>query len=387
MLGTLCLIAGVGAPQASASQPEVHSAFFIDSNGAVASFGQAADHSWNTATEITATNVAPPGGGITAVRSASGTAVAYFVGNNGSIYRVCSLLSGQATPITNPGTAVAGGPIAAVLADGQIRLMTAASDVSTPRMVLAPGDGNDPCKVEATTSSASMALPATPPVTLPAPNLPAKATITAVGLSNGDFGVFYVDSNHAVHASWTHPNGSGATDLVLTGDGTPAPGGGITVTPNANADPTPGSLSLFYTGKDGRVFLARPAPFGPLIAEPNPQPWTTRTPSGAPLAAAVSPTGSAVSYVAIDGKVTALPVDATGAWDTVTGAVAATNAGASPPGSGIGLVPNGDWEEGICGPVTNRPGHLPIHPPGGPGTIVPVSTVIMVVTTTIYTAV
>ncbi|WP_279581012.1 hypothetical protein [Fodinicola feengrottensis] len=354
----------------------------------MASFGQAADHSWNTATEITATNVAPPGGGITAVRSASGTAVAYFVGNNGSIYRVCSLLSGQATPITNPGTAVAGGPIAAVLADGQIRLMTAASDVSTPRMVLAPGDGNDPCKVEATTSSASMALPATPPVTLPAPNLPAKATITAVGLSNGDFGVFYVDfkprgARFLDPPQWQRSDGP----RPHRRRNSRTPGGGITVTPNANADPTPGSLSLFYTGKDGRVFLARPAPFGPLIAEPNPQPWTTRTPSGAPLAAAVSPTGSAVSYVAIDGKVTALPVDATGAWDTVTGAVAATNAGASPPGSGIGLVPNGDWEEGICGPVTNRPGHLPIHPPGGPGTIVPVSTVIMVVTTTIYTAV
>jgi hypothetical protein len=128
-----------------------------------------------------------------------------------------------------------------------------------------------------------------PSVALASPTLPPPpphAELAAVGLADGEFGLFYVDGSGALQALWS--SAAGAWTLTqLTAAGTSAPGGGVAVTPNSGAPAAPGALSLFFTAHDGSVYLAHPLPGGKLSDTPQPSPSTkdTYAPDGAALAA------------------------------------------------------------------------------------------------------
>ena len=334
-------------PAGDAAQVPPSTAFFVDNGGTVATYGQAADGSRPNAVDIAPSGIAPPDAAVATARTSGGGPIVTVVGKAGAL-----LVGGCTKPpvmsaVTGPEFAMPGAPLAAVFAADRLWLATEDKPGSVIIQVM---EASNPCT----------------PVPIPVHHVTAgwlgsDAAITAAGLADGRVGVFAVDTNGAVHALWLTPNGQ-ATDSTLTQAGTASPGGGIAVTPNSEA----GTLSLFYSGHDGRIYLAHPVPGGGLTGEPQPQPWApTAGQNGPPLAAATGPLGTAVSYVAVNGTVTVDLVDPNGQWQAT---IAASAPGFTAGGASTGVTYNATELDIYCGNGSGAPGTVVVNPHvGGPG--------------------
>jgi len=350
-IAALSLVVAAGPPGgAIAAQAPPSTAFFVGTDGSVATYGLAADGSRPPAVNIGPSGTAPPGAALATARSSGGDPIVAVVGTNGAL-SLGGCRTNKFVAVTGPEFALPGLPLAAILAADRMWLVT---EDKPGGLFIKVMEASNPCA----------------PGPVPVPHvitawLGAGAAITATGLADGRVGVFAVDTTGAVHALWLTPNGQ-ATDSTLTQAGTASPGGGIAVTPDSGASATPGALSLFYSGHDGRIYLAHPVPGGGLTGDPQPQPWApTAGQNGPPLAAATGPLGTAVSYVATDGTVTADLVDPNGQWQA---AIAASGPGFATGGASTGVTFNATELDVYCGNGSGQPGTIVVNPHvGGPG--------------------
>jgi hypothetical protein len=348
----LSLVVAAGPPgDATLAQVPPSAAFFVGTDGAVATYGQAADGSRPDAADVGSSGIAPAGAAVATVRTPNGGPIVAVVGRNGSLFVGGCTNQSVMSAVTGPEFAMPGVPLAAVLAADRMWLAT---EDKPGGLIMKVMEASNPCT----------------PVPVPVPHvtaawLGAGAAITATGLADGRVGVFAVDTTGAVHALWLSPNGQ-TTDSTLTPAGTASPGGGIAVTPNSEANAGPGALSLFYSGHDGRIYLAHPVPGAGLAGNPQPQPWApTAGPNGPALAAATGPLGTVVSYVATDGTVKVDLVDPNGQWQA---AIAASGPGFVAGGASTGVTSNATELDIYCGNGSGRPGTIVVNPHiGGPG--------------------
>ena len=349
------IVVAAGPPGAAAQVPP-STAFFVGTDGTVATYGQAADGSRSNAVALTPSGIAPAGTPVATARIPNGAAIVAVVGKDGALnVGSCPANPTGLSPVTGPGIAGAGAPVAVAVGGGHVWLGVEDKPHS---LIMNVEEASNPCG----------------PFPIPLPHVTATwlatgAAITATGLADGRVGVFSVDTAGAVHALWVSPNGQ-ATSSTLTPAGTATPGSGIAVTPASGASATPGALSLFYTGHDGRIYLAHPVPGGGLTGDPEPHPWApTASQNGPPLAAATGPLGTVVSYVATDGTVTADLVDPNGQWQAT---IAATGPGFAAAGASTGVIYNATEVDIYCGNSSGRPGTIVVNPHvGGPGTWFP----------------
>lgn len=347
----LSLVVATGLPGDAAQVPP-SAAFFVGSDGAVATYGQAADGSRPDAVDIGQSGSAPSGAALATARTPSGSPIVAVVGKDGTLFvGGCPTNPSALSAVTGPGFATPGAPVAAAVAGDLLWLAVADKPHS---LIMNLMEASNPCT----------------PLPKPGPHvtvawLGGGAAITATGLADGRVGVFSVDTTGAVHALWLSPNGQ-TIDSTLTPAGTASPGGGVAVTPNSEASATPGALSLFYSGHDGRIYLAHPVPDGGLTGNPESPPWApTAGQNGPPLAAATGPLGTAVSYVATDGTVTADLVDPNGQWQA---AIAASGPGFVAGGASTGVTFNATELDVYCGNGSGQPGTIVVNPHvGGPG--------------------
>lgn len=351
VLAALCVFAF--APQRFAvAATQTAAAFFIGNDGTLYTYGRAGDGSVIAAKQLGAAQVAPPGGSVAATQAPGGGSVAFYVGNDGALYGACPD-SGQVSQLTATGLGSPGEPNGAALVGGQ----TVYDAFVGAKQQLQVVEIHNPCDLP----SVVLAAPALPPP-------PPHAELAAVGLADGEFGLFYVDGGGALQASWSSAAGAWTT-TQLTADGTSAPGGGIAVTPNSGAPAAPGALSLFFTAHDGNVYLAHPLPGGKLSDNPQPSPSSkgTYVPDGAALAASSGSTGSVVGFVASDGALTGVTVTASG-WGSVPAAL--TGSGIATAGSSAASASFGGDADFYCGTTLGRPTiiHWP-HGGGGGGSV------------------
>jgi hypothetical protein len=182
-----------------------------------------------------------------------------------------------------------------------------------------------------------------------------NGTIAATGLPDGETGVFAVDVNGAVHATWRAPDGNWS-DTVLTANGASLPGGGIAATVSASG----GGVTLFYSNRAGQVVLARVAEGAGLLSDPQPTPWTVaKIPEGAALAAAGSILGNDISYIAQGGTAIDLQTDTADQWKN---AVTLSPPGFARDGSPVAVTASAGEVDVYCGTASGAPGHFGVPP-------------------------
>ncbi|GAA1999348.1 hypothetical protein [Catenulispora subtropica] len=336
-------------------------AYFVGADGSLDVFGSNSDGVWSKATPVTPAKSAPAGAPVTAVRGPSGRLLAYYVGGDGAVYESCGAAGGSFAAVTGPGFASAGAPVSATLAGGAVHLtvgtsggFSSASDDDVPIC----GNG----------------LHWWGPG--PRPKWwTAGGDFTTVGYGDGEVGVFQAGGDGAVHAMWGTASGQWQ-EATLTATGVAAPGGGVgaTVTPAAGAGvrsaavspdgsaPAPGATSIFYAGRDGRLYVEHPATDGlsdkpaPLPADPkNPAPWAAHV--GA-LSAADGTTQ--VAYISSTGALL-LAAGVNGRWQAPK---QVTGTGFGTAGGSVGVVGSSadDVDITYCG--TPYPGHIHFGPQG-----------------------
>lgn len=352
------LLAAVGllsgpATQAVASPVNPY-VYYVAADGGLWGYTQSQSGIWSTAARIGPSGIAPPGAHVSAVRLPGGQPSVFFVGLDGAVYEACPQYP-QPIPITSRGVAPPGGPVATGAANGRFVVFTSATgsyntggavNVPNPTATYAPQEISNPCSpspVQLYTNGSSTYVPG--------------GEMAVVGLPNGGYGVFTVDSYGAVRVQWRSPTGA-LTDQQLTATGTSTPGSAITVTPTVNVPSTPGALSLFFTGHDGRVRVAHPVPGGGQVGGPVPN--TTgpaNVPDGAQLAVSTRASGLMVGYAATNGAFTIAQLSSTGTW-LRTDAV-----------SDLGYVVPGSLAAATVGPASDDDGywhcgsevHSPVH--------------------------
>ena len=342
-LGIAAAPLSASAAEAAAAKPPAN-AYFVASDGTVYGYGRNIDGTWLQAAPVGAKMTAPSGAPITSTRLSDGTPVAFFAGNDGAVWGGCgSLWRMTVAKLLRPGTpvTVAVTPAATVLlfSDGKGQW----SDIHVESEI------HHPCDV-----------PAGPPPPINAEPVPGTGhvpggTIAATGLADGEIGVFAVDVNGAVHATWRAPDGTWS-DTTLTANGASLPGGGIAATVSA----VDGSVTLFYSDRAGRVVLAQVAEGAGLRADPTPVPWAVaKIPEGAALAAASSSLGNDVSYIAQGGTAIDLQTDTADRWKN---AVTLSPAGFAKDGSPVAVTASADEVDVYCGTAPGIPGHFGIPP-------------------------
>ncbi|MEY9855893.1 hypothetical protein ABH935_001497 [Catenulispora sp. GAS73] len=331
------------AARPAAAKPPAN-AYFVASNGTVYGYGRNVDGTWLPAVPVGTRMTAPPGAPITSARMSDGTPVAFFVGDDGAIWGGCrSLWRMTVANLLKPGTpvtvAVTPNATMLVFSDGQGQW----SDVHVESEI------HHPCDV-----------PGGPPPPINAEPLPGTGhvpggTIAATGLADGEIGVFAVDVDGAVHATWRAPDGDWS-DTALTANGASLPGGGIAATVSA----TDGSVTLFYSNRAGQVVLAQVAEGAGLRADPTPVPWAVaKIPEGAALAAVSSSLGTDVSYIAQGGTAIDLQTDTADGWKN---AVTLSPAGFAKDGSPVAVTASADEVDVYCGTAPGVPGHFGVPP-------------------------
>jgi hypothetical protein len=337
-------------------------AYFVGADGSLDFFGSNSDGVWSHAAPLTPAKSAPAGSSVAAVRGASGQLLAYYVGNDGAVYKSCGAVAGAYTAITAAGFAPAGSIVSATLIVDTVHLT-----VGTSGGFSFADDPNDP------PGCGTGKLPQWHPG--PRPNwLVAGGYFTTVGYPDGEFGVFQAGLDGSVHALWWTAAGQWE-DATLTGPGVAAPGGGVGATANPAAGagirgaavspnssgPLPGVTSIFYAGSDGHVYVEHPATNG-LSDQPVPLPWDPINP--AKWAAQIG------TLSAADGSTQIAYVSSTGAL-LVAGGVGArwlppkpvTGSGFGVAGGSVGVVGSAadDLDVIYCG---TPPGHIHIGPNG-----------------------
>jgi hypothetical protein len=352
-LAAISTLASVQSAGAASSGPQ-RAAYFIDANGSLDVFGGAAGASWSQATPLTPAKLAPAGAPVAAVRGPSGLLHAYYVGNSGAVYESCGATTGSYTAVTGSGFAPAGSAISAVLAGGAVQIVVGTTGGFTAGSV----SGIDDC------GSVPHWWPLPHP--WPWPWWKVGGTFTTVGYGNGQVGVFQAGNDGAVHALWGSASGQWQ-EATLSGTGVAAVGGGLAavVIPSASS-PVPGATSVFYAGRDGRVYVEQPALNG-ASSGPTPQPAAPQNPApfGARIGALSAADGSTqTAYISVSG---ALIVTGTvsGKWQTP---VQVAGAGFGTAGASVGVLGSAadDLDITYCG--TPVPGHHHVGPtPPGPG--------------------
>ncbi|SHN12586.1 hypothetical protein [Actinacidiphila paucisporea] len=342
---------GLAAPVAQAATvPAQASAYYIGDDGGLWSYGHAADGTWSAAARTGPAGLAPPGAGVAAARLPDGTTNAFFVGLDGSVREACASLR-EPVALTAPGFAPGGAPITATMSDGR---MLVTSDFPLAHFGSRYG--------------MEIANPCSPPVSVVlVPESPKHAggSLGSAGLADGGSGIFFVDNTGAVWARWRDRAGV-PTDQQLTESGTAAPGGGVAVVSTEGAGTARGVLTLFFAGRDGRVYVAHPVEGHGLSEAPRPNlTGPANVPDGAQLSAAAGTSSVAIGYVASDGALTAVTLTTAGAWQRTT---ALTDAAFAAPGSSsaVSAASDGDYDF-FCG--NGRPGHVHGPTPGSPWTV------------------
>lgn len=373
MLGALAILAAAPAQVAAATvTPDQPAAFFVGASGGLETYGRAADGSWSDAIQLGSSGLAPANAAVAATPIQDGTIAAFFIGSNGAVYLSCPSQP-QPWPVTASGVGEPGGSLDAALAGGTVLVVFAApgNTLYMTRLI------SNPC------------VPPHPRVSVTSvPNAASWASggqLAAAGLSDGEFGVFYFDSTGTGRALWQSAAGTW-TDSVILPAGTASPGGSITVTPGSGASTAPGALSLFYTGQDGRIYRAQPLAGGGLAAAPQPDPSTSAAtvPGNARLAASSSAAETTVSFVADNGAVTLLPVNAQGQWQST---VPVSGPGFAALGSSLASTATATEVDIYGGTYSGSPGHIAYTPQtDGPGTWLPAGPAGMTAASTAFAA-
>lgn len=341
-LGTAAAPLAASAAVPAAAKPPAN-AYFVAPNGAVYGYSRNIDGAWLPAAPLGTRMTAPPGAPITSIRLSDGSPAAFFVGNDGAVWGGCGALWPMtATDLLAPGNplTVAVSPSATLLlssnARGQWSAIHIESEIHHP---CGPPSGPPSTNIEF--------LPGTWHV----PN----GIIAATGLPDGETGVFAVDVNGAVHATWRNPDGAWS-DTLLTANGASAPGGGIAAT----VSPTGGGVTLFYANRAGQVVLAQVAEGGGLRTDPTAVPWAVANiPAGAPLAAVSSTLGNDISYIAQGGTAIDLQTDAADEWKN---AVTLSPAGFAKEGSPVAVTASAGEVDVYCATAAGAPGHFGVPP-------------------------
>lgn len=341
----------VAAAKAATTTVAPTNAYFIGAGGSLYGFGRTSDGKWSAAAVAGTVVSAPAGAPVASARFADGTPVVFVVGNDGAIHGGCD----AGLSLTPPGWLKPGAPLAVALTSMPVMVFYSDS-LGGMTGVHTESEIHHPCDVQA--------APPPPPPPPPTEVLPGAwhvpgGTAAAIGLANGEIGVFAVDVNGAVHASWRDVAGTW-TDVQLTAAGTSRPGGGIAVTSSAG-----GGLSLFYPNHTGQVVLASVVAGGGLVGPPQPDPWPVAgVPDGAALGAAGSSLGVDVAYAATDGTVEDLQADSVGHWKA---AVTLSATGFAVAGSLVAVTEGADEVDVYCGTSAGAPGHfrVPPHVSGG----------------------
>jgi len=365
--GAVTAISTLTLPQpAQAASGFQRGAYFVGADGSLDFFGSTGDGVWSQVTPLTPAKSAPAGASVTAVRAPSGRLFAYYVGGDGAVYKSCDAARGSYTAVTQSGFAPAGSTVSASLVGGKVGLTVG------------------------TSGGFSSALDDDVPLCGngihwwgPGPR-PKWWTVgggfTTVGYADGEVGVFQAGVDGAVHALWGSATGQWQ-EATLTATDVASPGGGVGATLNLTAGvgvrsaavssnaamspngtaPQPGATSIFYAGRDGRLYAEHPAANGlsdkpvPLPADPkNPAPWAAQV--GA-LSAADGTTQ--VAYLSSTGAVL-VTSGVNGQW-TVPRQVTGTGFGIA--GGSLGVVGSAADDDDVvyCG---TRPGHIHIGPRG-----------------------
>jgi|HubBroStandDraft_1064217.scaffolds.fasta_scaffold151545_1 hypothetical protein len=346
LLGVLFLLAtpSESAAATAEGQPE---AFFIGSNGGLDAYGLLTGGTWSAATQVGAAGLAPAGAAVTATPIQDGSVAAFFSGSNGAVYAGCPGQA-QTVPVTASGVALAGGSIGAALAGTTVMIVFAGAEGGLAKAALI----SNPCippvpKVAVTTvlDSASWAE--------------ADGQLAVIGLSDGELGVFCFDRTGAGRALWLSPGGTWSESVILPA-GTASSGGSVAVSPNAGASP----VSLFYIGAGGSIYLASPLVGGGLASTPQPDPATSSAtvPPDAGLAASSSPDETTASFVADNGAVEVLPVNAEGDWQST---VLASAPGFAAPGAPLASTATSAEIDIYGGTESGSPGHIAYLPAAG----------------------
>lgn len=360
--GTVTLLSATAFAQpARAASGFQRSAYFIGADGSLDVFGSNSDGGWSKATPLTPAKNAPAGAPVTALRGPSGRLLAYYVGGNGAVYESCGAVGGAYTAVTGSGFAPAGSTVSATLAGSTVHLTVGISGgVSSASDDDLPTCGN----------GIHWWGPG------PHPKWWAEGgDFTTVGYTDGEVGVFQAGSDGAVHALWGTATGQWR-EATLTDTGVAAPGGGVgaalgqtagtgirsaAVGPDASG-PVPGATSVFYAGRDGRLYVEHPATDGlsdkpaPLPGDPrNPAPWAARVGT---LSAADGTTQ--VAYISSTGAVL-LAGGVRGQWGPPK-QVTDTGFGTAGGSVGVGGSSADDLDISYCG--TPYPGHIHIGPSG-----------------------
>ena len=338
--------ASASAAEAASAKPPTN-AYLVASNGTVYGYGRTVDGTWLPAAPVGAKMTAPPGASITSARLPDGSAAAFFVGDDGAVWGGCgSMWRMTVAKLLRPGTplTVAVTPNVAMLlfsdGQGQWADMRVESEI------------HHPCDIW------TGPLPPITTESLPGAWHVPNGTIAATTLPDGETGVFGIDVNGAVHATWRDPYGKWS-DTTLTAGGASLPGGGIAATASA----LDGSVTVFYSDRAGRVVLAQVAEGGGLRADPTPVPWAVaKILEGAPLAAASSSLGNDIAYISESGAAIDLQTDTADQWKN---AVTLSPAGFAKAGSPIAVTASADEVDVYCGTVTGIPGHFSVPPHTG----------------------
>lgn len=351
-LAVLSTLASVQSAGAASSTPQ-RAAYFIGADGSLDVFGGNAGTTWSQATPLTPAKGAPAGAPVAAVRGSSGLLHAYYIGSNGALYESCGATAGSYKELTGSGFAPAGSAISAVVAGGAIQIVVATAGGFTAGSVTGIDDcGNYPHWWPG-------------PHPWPWPWWLVGGEFTTVGYGDGQVGVFQAGTDGAVHALWGSAAGQWQ-EATLTGTGVAAVGGGLAavVTPNAQ-DPVAGATSVFYAGKDGRVYVEQPALSG-AASGPTPQPAAPQNPVpfGARIGALAAADGSTqTAYISTSGALI-LTGTVGGKWQSPQ---QISGSGFATAGGSVGVLGSAadDIDITYCG--TPVPGHHHIGPTPGPG--------------------
>lgn len=354
------------AEPAQAASGFQRGAYFIGADGSLDFFGSNSDGVWSQVTPLTPAKSAPAGVSVAAVRGPSGRLLAYYVGGDGAVYKSCDAARGSYTAVTQSGFAPVGSTVSATLVGSEVSLTVGTSGGFTS----AWDDDYPPCG-----NDLHWRFP------WPRPKWWFDGGgFTTIGYADGEVGVFQAGTDGAVHAFWGTSTGQ-SQEATLTGTGVASPGGGVAVTlsqtanagvrstavssnaalsPNASA-PQPGATSVFYAGRDGRLYVEHPAANG-LSDKPAPLPADTKNP--APWAAQVGALSAAdgttqVAYLSSTGALL-LTSGVNGQW---TPPKQVTGAGFGTAGGSLGVVGASadDFDIIYCG---TPPGHIHIGPRG-----------------------
>lgn len=349
------------AQSAHAASGFQRGAYFVGADGSLDFFGSNSDGVWSQVAPLTPGKSAPAGGSVAAVRAPSGRLLAYYVGGDGAVYESCDAVGGAYTAVTQAGFASAGSAVSATVVGGVVHLT-----VGTSGGFSSAADYDDQWRCG---NGIHWWGPG------PRPKWwDVGGGFTTVGYADGEVGVFQAGVDGAVHALWGTAGGQWQ-EATLTGTGVAAPGGGIGATLNQAAgggvrgaavsadgsSPVPGATSIFFAGRDGRLYGEHPATDGqsdkpaPLPSDPkNPAPWgaqvgTLSAADGTTQAAYLSSTGALLLASSVNGQ-----------WQPPK---QVTGTGFGTAGGSIGVVGSAadDLDIIYCG---TPPGHIHIGPNG-----------------------